>query len=66
MSAEERQKEYETRWAAGGTSFIAAYNDLIIDKARNGETGAVRVAWHAERTLFADFQPGFYSHGVAA
>ncbi len=35
VSAAERQAEYERRWQAGGTSFIAAYNDLIIDTAAN-------------------------------
>jgi cyclohexanone monooxygenase len=35
VSDAERQAEYEKRWKAGGTSFIAAYNDLILDKAAN-------------------------------
>jgi len=35
VSAEERQREYETRWKAGGTTFIAAYNDLILNKDAN-------------------------------
>jgi cyclohexanone monooxygenase len=35
VSDAERQAEYEKRWKNGGTSFIAAYNDLILDKAAN-------------------------------
>ncbi len=35
VSDAERQAEYDKRWQAGGTSFIAAYNDLILDKAAN-------------------------------
>jgi cyclohexanone monooxygenase len=50
VSAEERQKEYETRWAAGGTSFIAAYNDLIIDKAAN-DTAAEFVREQIRKTV---------------
>ena len=31
----QRWQEYETRWQAGGTAFMAAYNDLILDRAAN-------------------------------
>ncbi len=32
---EERQRIYEERWAAGGTNFMAAFNDLILDQQAN-------------------------------
>jgi cyclohexanone monooxygenase len=32
---EERQREYEARWAAGGIPFLAAFNDLILNKQAN-------------------------------
>jgi cyclohexanone monooxygenase len=32
---EERRGIYEERWAAGGTNFMAAFNDLIIDQRAN-------------------------------
>ena len=35
VSAEERRRTYEERWAMGGTSFMAAFNDLITNKASN-------------------------------
>lgn len=35
VSPEERQRIYEERWAEGGTSFMAAFNDLIFDQAAN-------------------------------
>jgi cyclohexanone monooxygenase len=35
VSDEERQREYEARWEAGGTSFMAAFNDLIVDQRAN-------------------------------
>jgi cyclohexanone monooxygenase len=35
VSAEERRREYEARWEAGGTAFMAAFNDLILDEAAN-------------------------------
>ena len=35
VSDAERQAEYEKRWKSGGTSFIAAYNDLFFNKAAN-------------------------------
>ena len=34
-SPEERQRIYEERWAEGGTSFMAAFNDLIVDQRAN-------------------------------
>ncbi|MER8950768.1 NAD(P)/FAD-dependent oxidoreductase [Mesorhizobium sp. M0809] len=35
VSAEERRQEYERRWAAGGTSFMAAYPDLLRNAEAN-------------------------------
>jgi cyclohexanone monooxygenase len=35
VTDKERQREYEERWAAGGTAFMAAFNDLIFDKQAN-------------------------------
>ena len=35
VSDAERQREYETRWEAGGTSFMAAFNDLIFSQPAN-------------------------------
>jgi len=35
VSDSERQREYEARWAAGGTSFMAAFNDLIFNRQAN-------------------------------
>jgi len=35
VSAEERQRVYEQRWAEGGTSFMAAFNDLALNQASN-------------------------------
>jgi cyclohexanone monooxygenase len=35
VSDAERQREYEARWAAGGTSFMAAFNDLIFNQQAN-------------------------------
>jgi len=32
---QERLAVYEERWAVGGTSFMAAFNDLIFDRAAN-------------------------------
>jgi cyclohexanone monooxygenase len=34
-SEQERQAIYEQRWASGGTTFMAAFNDLIVNKASN-------------------------------
>jgi cation diffusion facilitator CzcD-associated flavoprotein CzcO len=34
-SAEERQREYEARWALGGPALLGGYGDLIVDKAAN-------------------------------
>lgn len=35
VTPEERQHVYEQRWAVGGTSFMAAFNDLITNQASN-------------------------------
>lgn len=35
VSAEEREREYQTRWQTGGISLLAAYTDLVLDKAAN-------------------------------
>jgi cyclohexanone monooxygenase len=35
VSAEERQREYEARWEAGGTAFMAAFKDLLTNRASN-------------------------------
>ncbi len=35
VSAEERQRIYEQRWETGGTSFMAAFNDLITNQDSN-------------------------------
>ena len=35
VSDAERQREYEVRWEAGGTSFMAAFNDLIFSQPAN-------------------------------
>jgi cyclohexanone monooxygenase len=35
VSPEERRRIYEERWASGGTTFMAAFNDLIFDQAAN-------------------------------
>lgn len=35
VSEEERRREYEARWEAGGTAFVAAFNDIITNKAAN-------------------------------
>ena len=34
-TAEEREREYASRWERGGISLLAAYNDLILDQAAN-------------------------------
>jgi cation diffusion facilitator CzcD-associated flavoprotein CzcO len=34
-SSEERERIYEQRWAAGGTRFMAAFNDLIFSREAN-------------------------------
>ena len=34
-SEEERQREYEARWEAGGIPFLGAFNDLILKKESN-------------------------------
>ena len=35
VSPQERQRTYEERWALGGTSFMASFNDLAINKDSN-------------------------------
>jgi len=35
VSDEERRRIFEERWAAGGTNFMAAFNDLIFDQRAN-------------------------------
>ena len=35
ISEQERRRIYEERWAAGGTNFMAAFNDLILDREAN-------------------------------
>jgi cyclohexanone monooxygenase len=35
VSPEERERVYEQRWATGGTSFMAAFNDLITNQQSN-------------------------------
>ncbi len=35
VSDQERQRIFEERWAEGGTSFMAAFNDLIFDQRAN-------------------------------
>ena len=34
-SSEERQREYEARWAYGGVSFMGAFNDLLFNESSN-------------------------------
>ncbi|WP_241242050.1 flavin-containing monooxygenase [Sphingobium algorifonticola] len=35
VSDDERQREYEERWAKGGTNFLYAYNDILRDEDAN-------------------------------
>ena len=35
VSDDERRRIFEERWAAGGTNFMAAFNDLILDQRAN-------------------------------
>ncbi|MCU0888717.1 MAG: NAD(P)/FAD-dependent oxidoreductase, partial [Rubritepida sp.] len=35
VSAEAREAEYERRWAAGGTAFMASFSDLLLNKEAN-------------------------------
>jgi cyclohexanone monooxygenase len=37
---EERRREYEARWRAGGLPFMAAFNDLIANQASNDTAAA--------------------------
>jgi cyclohexanone monooxygenase len=39
VTAEERQREYERRWAYGGVTYMGAFSDLLADQAAN-ETAA--------------------------
>jgi cyclohexanone monooxygenase len=39
VEEEERRREYEARWEAGGTAFMAAFSDLVLDK-RSNDTAA--------------------------
>ena len=52
---EARQREYEARWATGGTNFMAAFNDLILDRRAN-DTAAefVRGKIRADRARSGD------------
>lgn len=40
VSAEEREAEYERRWAAGGLYFYCSFVDLLTDKAANDTVSA--------------------------
>ncbi len=40
VGEDERRQVYEQRWASGGTTFMAAFNDLIFDKASNDTAAA--------------------------
>jgi cyclohexanone monooxygenase len=35
VTADEREAEYERRWQAGGTAFMASFSDLLLDKGAN-------------------------------
>ena len=37
VSAQERQREYECRWARGGANFTHAYNDIYSNKTANDD-----------------------------
>jgi cyclohexanone monooxygenase len=39
VAEDERRAEYEARWAAGGTQFMASFSDLILDQ-RSNDTAA--------------------------
>jgi cyclohexanone monooxygenase len=39
VEAAERRREYEERWEAGGTAFMAAFFDLVLDR-RSNDTAA--------------------------
>lgn len=39
--------------------------ELMIEKNRNGETGAVRMRWNAPATRFEEFAPAHYDHMAA-
>jgi cyclohexanone monooxygenase len=50
VSAEDRQREYEARWATGGTTFMASFNDLATNKASN-DTAAEFVRQRIKATV---------------
>jgi cyclohexanone monooxygenase len=52
VSEEERQAEYEARWARGGANFTHAFNDIFRDRAAN-ETAAEFVR-HKIREIVKD------------
>jgi cyclohexanone monooxygenase len=35
VSADERQREYERRWAEGGVNFVHSFNDIYVNKPAN-------------------------------
>jgi len=39
VSAEERERVYETRWEAGGLGFVTAFGDLLRDRGANETAG---------------------------
>ena len=47
---DERQRQYATRWLTGGTTFMAAYNDLITSRASN-DTAAEFVRQRIRETV---------------
>jgi cyclohexanone monooxygenase len=50
VTDEERAREYEARWAAGGVAFMVAFNDLLFDKAAN-DTAAEFVRGKIRQTV---------------
>jgi cyclohexanone monooxygenase len=40
VSDDERRREYAARWQAGGTAFMAAFNDLVVDRKANDTAAA--------------------------
>ncbi len=52
VSADERHAEYEARWAAGGTAFMASFSDLLTNKDAN-DTAAEFVR-HKIRAMVKD------------
>jgi len=48
VDADERAREYESRWEQGGLGFFTAYHDLILDRAANDTAAAfVRAKIHS-------------------